>query len=165
MWKGHDGTWHAASLPLQRCGPILLFESKETPKKPDIFCGDSHSLYFWRVIRLLCTVLFTPGASKTWKTVRIFTYQEHLECLAPPLGDKIVPSHWPQGLGLQISKQRRVPWLPPGWGQACRSGWRPTIYISPEEMGSKAFYNRTGVERALGNLGAEGNFGPLSLEQ
>lgn len=90
-------------------------------------------------------------SDSAWKTVRSFTYQEHLECLAPPLGDcQTVPSNWPQGLGLEVSKQPRVPWLPPGWGQACRSGWRPTIYISPEEMGSRALYNRASVERALG---------------
>eukprot|EP00435_Cladocopium_sp_Y103_P048944 s2951_g14.t1 len=90
-------------------------------------------------------------SDSAWKTVRSFTYQEHLECLAPPLGDcKTVPSSWPQGLGLKVSKLPRVPWLPPGWGQACRSGWKPTIYVSPEEMGSRAFYGQAHVERALG---------------
>lgn len=93
----------------------------------------------------------SDSAWKTWKMVRSFTYQEHLECLAPPLGDcQTVPSNWPQGLGLKVSKQPRVPWLPPGWGQASISGWNRTIYISPEEMGSKAIYCRSSVEHALG---------------
>eukprot|EP00438_Fugacium_kawagutii_P018376 Skav208995 [mRNA] locus=scaffold2686:135171:139560:- [translate_table: standard] len=80
---------------------------------------------------------------------RIFTYQEHIDCFAPPLGDSTTPpNHWPEGF--KVSSLPRVAWLPPGWGQAYRDDCDRKFYVAPETLGSRAMVNKLNVELAVG---------------
>lgn len=86
---------------------------------------------------------------KSCRYVKIYTYQEHLDCFAPPLGDSTTPpSHWPEGF--QVSTLPRVAWLPPGWGQAFKEDCDRKFYVAPEHLGSRAMVNKLNVELTVG---------------
>ncbi|CAJ1392132.1 unnamed protein product [Effrenium voratum] len=82
---------------------------------------------------------------------RTFTYQELLDCFAPPLGECTTPpGHWPKDL--KICPLPRISWLPPGWGQAIRvgkQGRRYKVFVAPKEHGSLVVNSKQSMEVVL----------------